>query len=222
MAINRPGIALTEKDLFKICAVVKHLCDNPETFATLTGAINGITIGATTPSTGAFTTLSATGLISALGGQIAFPATQNASADANTLDDYEEGTWTPVFTFDTPGNLSVAYTTQSADYTKNGREVRATGQTNLSSFTHTTASGQAKITGLPFTAAATSHSTVGATAWTGITKANYTQVGAFIQSGETVMRFYGFGSGQPVSTISTADMPTGGTPNLASTCCYHV
>lgn len=26
---------------------------------------------------------------------IAFPATQSASTDANTLDDYEEGTWTP-------------------------------------------------------------------------------------------------------------------------------
>lgn len=31
----------------------------------------------------------------AAAGQIKFPATQNASADANTLDDYEEGTWTP-------------------------------------------------------------------------------------------------------------------------------
>lgn len=28
-------------------------------------------------------------------GQIKFPATQNASTDAHTLDDYEEGTWTP-------------------------------------------------------------------------------------------------------------------------------
>jgi hypothetical protein len=28
---------------------------------------------------------------------ITFPATQVASADANTLDDYEEGTWTPNF-----------------------------------------------------------------------------------------------------------------------------
>lgn len=26
---------------------------------------------------------------------IKFPSTQSASADANTLDDYEEGTWTP-------------------------------------------------------------------------------------------------------------------------------
>src|SRR4051794_8182039 len=42
------------------------------------------------------------GVISALldisgsgGGQIKFPGTQNPSADANTLDDYEEQAWTP-------------------------------------------------------------------------------------------------------------------------------
>lgn len=34
----------------------------------------------------------------AAGGQIKFPATQNASADANTLDDYEEGTFTGTLT----------------------------------------------------------------------------------------------------------------------------
>jgi hypothetical protein len=32
---------------------------------------------------------------SASGSGITFPATQSASSDANTLDDYEEGTWTP-------------------------------------------------------------------------------------------------------------------------------
>jgi hypothetical protein len=36
------------------------------------------------------------GNTSATGTGIAFPATQSASSDANTLDDYEEGTWTPV------------------------------------------------------------------------------------------------------------------------------
>ena len=38
------------------------------------------------------------------GSGITFPATQSASTNANTLDDYEEGTWTPVLTFATPGN----------------------------------------------------------------------------------------------------------------------
>jgi hypothetical protein len=42
--------------------------------------------------------VTASGLVDISGasaGQIKFPATQNASAGANTLDDYEEGTWTP-------------------------------------------------------------------------------------------------------------------------------
>ena len=40
--------------------------------------------------------LDSNGLLTLPFGQIKFPAAQNASSDANTLDDYEEGTWTPV------------------------------------------------------------------------------------------------------------------------------
>jgi hypothetical protein len=46
--------------------------------------------GAIAGTTGTFS-----GIIQANGGGIQFPATQVPSADANTLDDYEEGTWTP-------------------------------------------------------------------------------------------------------------------------------
>lgn len=48
---------------------------------------------------------------------IKFPASQNASPDANTLDDYEEGTWTPTVTSGT-----IAFV-NSARYTKIGRVV---------------------------------------------------------------------------------------------------
>lgn len=50
---------------------------------------------------------------------ITFPATQVASADANTLDDYEEGTWTPtVRSLD--NNASVTVTVNNAWYVKVG------------------------------------------------------------------------------------------------------
>jgi len=39
-------------------------------------------------------------------GQIKFPASQNASSDANTLDDYEEGTWSPRITDDTTSSAA--------------------------------------------------------------------------------------------------------------------
>jgi hypothetical protein len=58
--------------------------------------------------------------INLTGGQITFPATQSTSADANTLDDYEEGTWTPAVTsgYTTPG-----YGTRAGLYTKIGNVV---------------------------------------------------------------------------------------------------
>lgn len=60
---------------------------------------------------------SVTGLldISAAGaGQIKFPAAQNPSADPNTLDDYEEGTWTPSL------GGTATYSQQAGAYTKIG------------------------------------------------------------------------------------------------------
>lgn len=56
------------------------------------------------------------------GGGITFPATQVPSADANTLDDYEEGTFTPTVKGST-GAGTGTYTTQTGHYTKVGNVV---------------------------------------------------------------------------------------------------
>jgi hypothetical protein len=90
---------------------------------------------------------------------ITFPATQSASSDANTLDDYEEGTWTPTFTASTPGTLSVSYTEQIGWYTKIGRQVSC--QINFVSVDTTGALGAILVQGLPFAAGS---ETIGAAA----------------------------------------------------------
>jgi hypothetical protein len=55
-------------------------------------------------------------------GQLRFPPTQNPSTDANTLDDYEEGTWTPTGPTGFPaGGINVSIGT----YTKVGNVVHA-------------------------------------------------------------------------------------------------
>jgi hypothetical protein len=77
---------------------------------------------------------------------ITFPATQVPSADANTLDDYEEGTWTPNFSFDAA--TGITYTTRFGRYTKIGRQVYIFGRIVLSSKGSST--GSAFITNLPF------------------------------------------------------------------------
>lgn len=93
------------------------------------------------------------GLLDMQHGRIKFPATQNASTDANTLDDYEEGTWTPTITYQTVGNLNVVYSTQNGSYTKIGRFVYVSAVMVTSTYTHTTSSGEFRLAGLPFTVA---------------------------------------------------------------------
>jgi hypothetical protein len=87
------------------------------------------------------------GHVTSFGGNIVFPSSQSASAGANTLDDYEEGTWTPAVTFG-GGATGVTYSDQSGAYTKIGRCVTYRFNINLSSKGSST--GSAEITGLPF------------------------------------------------------------------------
>jgi len=93
---------------------------------------------------GGNTLLTASGLIYANAG-IAFPATQVNSGNANTLDDYEEGTWTLTVT---PASGSFTVANQTGSYVKIGRCVyvnmwwRRTGESSLS--------GAITVSGFPF------------------------------------------------------------------------
>jgi hypothetical protein len=85
-------------------------------------------------------------LSNAAAGQVKFPATQNASSNANTLDDYEEGTFVP-----TANSLTVVGTpTYAGTYTKIGNrvhwEIRVTSTTTTASTAGTTS-----FSGMPFT-----------------------------------------------------------------------
>jgi hypothetical protein len=95
-------------------------------------------------------TLVVTGTTPTLNG-ITFPATAVPSADANTLDDYEEGTFTPTL-FGASSAGTTTYTTQIGIYTKIGRQV--TVSLNVTA-TATTGTGELRIGGLPFAASGT-------------------------------------------------------------------
>ena len=76
------------------------------------------------------------------------------TAAANALDDYEEGTWTPVYS--AGGFTNATYSAvQYGSYTKVGNKVHVQGRiilTGLGSLT-----GSVSITGLPFTANSTNY-----------------------------------------------------------------
>ena len=78
---------------------------------------------------------------------ITFPATQSASSNANTLDDYEEGTWTPAYS---SSGASFTHATQIGRYVKIGSLVTAYGYIVCTSVSGTT-SNAVTVTGLPFT-----------------------------------------------------------------------
>lgn len=81
-------------------------------------------------------------------GQIVFPTTQNPSSDANVLDDYEEGTWTPTIGGG-GGESGQVYSSQIGHYIKIGQMVQASCGVTLS--TLGTITGQVQVKGLPFT-----------------------------------------------------------------------
>ena len=95
---------------------------------------------------GGNTLLTASGLIYANAG-IAFPATQVSSADANTLDDYEEGSWTPEIW--TSSAQITSPTSVTGRYLKIGRLLYIQGYWYKSSGNSGGASGYT-LKGLPF------------------------------------------------------------------------
>ena len=114
-----------------------------------------IGVGGATPSTS--------------GSGISFPATQSASSDANTLDDYEEGTWTPTLGGSSSDPTGVSYTDQVGRYTKIGRSV--TVNCLIGWTTYTGGSTYIIIKGLPFTVSS-AISSIGSTLAEQITNAS--------------------------------------------------
>jgi hypothetical protein len=73
-----------------------------------------ISVGAATPSTS--------------GAGITFPVTQSASSNANTLDDYEEGTFTVTLTCGTSGTITLDSNVNEMSYIKIGSQVTIFGR----------------------------------------------------------------------------------------------
>jgi hypothetical protein len=161
--------------------------------------INGTPIGATSADTGEFTTL-----------------------EVVTSSIFPVASFTPALTFDTAGNLSVTYSEQHGRVIKLGEYRLAFFGITTSAFTHTTASGAARITGLTDSSAnVTNNTATGSLVWQGITKAGYTSVSVTMNPNLNYMSLVASGSGVGVSAVSTSDMPTGGTVVLRGALFYR-
>ena len=163
--------------------------------------LNTIGVGNATPSTS--------------GAGITFPATQSASTDANTLDDYEEGTWTPSYS---GGVTGVTYgSVRNGYYRKIGSQVTIWFGIMTDGLTVTASA--LSITGLPFTSAsgAGSNGTVNisnATRWV----SSPPIVGAVNTSATSIVLYNSIGAtgaGVDPVEVTTGNMSTGsGNRNL--------
>ena len=169
-------------------------------------------------------TLSTGNLVIETSGQGIDFSTTPGTGTSELFSDYEEGTWTPSISATTPGNLTVVFSSQSGVYTKIGRTVTVTFFLTTSTFTHTTASGEFRITGLPFTvtntAGAAGYST-GALVSQGWAKTNYGVTLASVQNA-TEIRIAGTGSGQNLDNILITNFVTGGLVIMRGSLTYLV
>jgi hypothetical protein len=143
-------------------------------------------------------------------GQIKFPATQVATSEANTLDDYEEGTWTPAFS---STGASFTYPRgQYGTYVKIGSLVYA--QFYIGADATGTTSNQCVISGLPFNSGnLNALAQAGATAWVSAT----TPLGFTKNNNDAIISVWQQNVGS-ASTASASQMSGG---YLVGNCMYR-
>lgn len=149
--------------------------------------------------------------------------TQTTSAANNQVGYDAVGSGSLSLTFATPGDLNYVGTCPYR-YTRQGRLCTLTFELDSTTFTWATASGFLRLTGLPFTASASSTtSAYGVLAlFRGITKASYTQFMVRAVGGQTYLQLYASGQGQAPASVVASDMPSGGTVALYGSITYEV
>lgn len=143
----------------------------------------------------------------ALSQGLMFPGTQVPSADANTLDDYEEGTWSPIIG-GSSGQSGQSYTYSLGRYVKIGRQVITGGYVQLSA-AGTISGAYATLGGLPFTVGALSndYSTPQIGYFFGWSGQSFYQIGGYIVP-DTNMSYLSFVSspGTQMTTMAPANV----------------
>lgn len=147
------------------------------------------------------------------GGQILFPSTQVPSANANTVDDFEKGVWTPSITF---GGASVGqtYNTRIGRFVKIGDMVWANCYIRLTA--KGSSVGEAFVAGLPFANSPTSFNP--ACLWfLSVTFAN--QLIGYMNPGEALVKLQEQTEGGALTTLSEGDFVN--TSRVAVFIVYH-
>ena len=117
---------------------------------------------------------------SASGAGITFPATESASTDANTLDDYEEGTWTP----SVGGTATYNTGNTKGFYTKIGRQVTLNFSVQIASL----GTGAAdRVINAPFTCSSAINECAGSISYFDGLATSVVYIAPYIQGNSTIV-----------------------------------
>lgn len=151
---------------------------------------------------------------------------QAAGMTSELLDDYEEGTWTPVYKSSAGAFTTMTMEVRGARYTKIGRQVIATCIIRTDNVDATGASGVVYLDGLPFASASTNEGIASASVSKAFGFNTNTPCSAFVQANST--RVYleyrstanGAATELPVSSLTTGAVADQN--NLVLTAAYTV
>lgn len=149
-------------------------------------------------------------------------ATSLALGGGTAISSYVEGSWTPTFTFATPGNLSVVYVTQNGSYTRFGNIVFVEF-TLVCTPTFTTATGSVRIAGFVINAAKSNcGGEIGVQGANFLYGAGRTFVNLSTTTGQSFLSILAFGSGLANSAIGSGSFASGVQVSLAGSIVFNV
>ena len=126
-----------------------------------------------------------------------------------SLETFEGSSWTPTFTFSSPGDLSVSYAQQEGSYFRINDLVIISGYLEFTP-THTTSSGTARISGLPYDGQSGLPQAISFATSSSITfPSSTTTVYGQINSGAGYIRLFSFGTGVGGQGWGTTQFPSG-------------
>lgn len=143
----------------------------------------------------------------------------------NVLDNYVDSasTWAPTITFDTPGDLSISWSSQVGLYVEVGDFNVLWFELISSTFTHTTASGSLRITGAPNACRnVTNFVTTSNLEYQNISKASYTQFSVSASANSAILKVAACAQGQNRVEVTAADLPSGNTLLLRGFIIYPI
>lgn len=159
--------------------------------------------------------------LSGCGGDVEYPLqpSPRLRTSKNVYEYGVEGSWTPILTFETPGNSSVTYAQQVGSFIRIGDLVFAYFIVDTTT-TVGTASNAVLIQGLPYVARS-GESWVGSCTWgSSLSRTGYTQLNPVIFEDTSQIRFHW--SGPSVASLALRALDIGTVSvNFIGTIAYH-